>query len=263
MDLVSLLNWNPAINVLCTNLGDLADMFVCVSPPGGLEQGTTITSAPPTSTTGVSTAVPKPPNGKEESNYPCASWYTIQAGDYCEAVSIRQGIALRDFLFLNPSINAACNNLLLDIAYCVAAVGDINTYPSYPYSTTQPYTLSPPAYITTTETFSTVAPILTPIPVLPLAPGSRNDCANYAGYIPIPVPDFQHEQPIAPPPISKNINSCEFRLSGQGTLQDFLAWNPSLATIEPCYLQPGYRYCTLNHTSYTLGMFWSALPAAR
>lgn len=134
----------------------LAETLICVSPPGGDPgEGTPITEPPPTPTEDPATPVPKPTNGKDESNYPCAKWYTIQDGDYCESVSIRESIALRDFYFLNPSINEQCTNLLLDIAYCVAAVGDINTYPSYPHSTPPLYTLTSATYSTTTQTLST------------------------------------------------------------------------------------------------------------
>lgn len=252
LDGISLLGWNPAINVLCTNMDDLAAQYICVSPPGGGPgQGTPITKEPPTPTPDVPTAVPKPPNGKDESILPCARWYTIQEGDYCEAVSIRQSLPLQDLYYLNPSIDSSCTNLLLDIAYCVAAVGDINTYPSYPYSTTHPYTLATPTFSTTTTSFSTVAPIITPEPApLPLAPGSLTDCEEYAAHFPIPAPDFQHIQREAPP-VDARINLCDRALIEWGaTLHDFVLWNPSLVTADPCVLEAGYRYCALNHTSY-------------
>lgn len=44
-------------------------------------------------------------------------------------------ITLEDFYYLNPKLNTKCTNLLLDIAYCVAAVGDISTYSDYPTPT--------------------------------------------------------------------------------------------------------------------------------
>ncbi|KAK1752213.1 carbohydrate-binding module family 50 protein [Echria macrotheca] len=251
LDEISLLNWNPNINSLCSNLAVLAETLICVSPPGGEPgQGTPITTPPPTPTEEPPTAVPKPANGKAESNFPCGKWYTIQAGDYCEAVSIRQGIALQDFYYLNPSIDTGCTNLWLDTAYCVAPVGDINTYASYPYSTSLPYTLTSPTYTTTTFTPTTIVPSLTPVPTLPIAPGSLSSCDAYVEHVPVPPRADQSVQRDVPV-LTNNINSCDYAVSvGNIDMDDFLAWNPSLATVDPCYLQPGYRYCSLNHTSF-------------
>ncbi len=250
LNAVSLLNWNPNINPLCTNLGSLAKTLICVSPPGGDPgEGTPITEPPPTPTEDSATPVPKPTNGKDESNYPCAKWYTIQDGDYCESVSIRESIALRDFYFLNPSVNEQCTNLLLGIAYCVAAVGDINTYTSYPYSTAPLYTLTSATYSTTTQTLSTVAPSITPRTQLPVAPGTSSNCESYVEHVPVPAIADQNVQPDVPV-ITSNINSCDYAITASGvSLDDFLSWNPSLSSIDPCLLQDGYRYCVLNSTS--------------
>lgn len=250
LDAISLFNWNPNINALCSNLRRLVTTLICVSPPGGGPvTGTPITEPPTTPTEDATTAVPKPTNGKDESNYPCARWYTVQDGDHCESVSIRQSIALRDFYFLNPSIDEQCTNLLLGIAYCVAAVGDINTYASYPYSTTPAYTLTSPTYTTTTQTLSTVAPSITPLIELPLAPGTLSDCEDYVEHIPVPAIGDQNEQRDLPV-LTNNVNTCIFALSSYKIqMDDFLLWNPSLAEVDPCMLQEGYRYCALNHTS--------------
>lgn len=195
-------------------------------------------------------AVPKPTNGKDESNYSCSKWYTIQDGDYCEGISIREGVALRDFHFLNPSINEQCTNLLLDIAYCVAAVGNINTYISYPYSTSFLYTLTSAIYSTTTQTLSTVEPIITPWVELPIAPGTSSDCEGYVDHFPIPAIADQSVQPDKVV-ISNYINTCDFTTTVfEVSLDDFLSWNPSLESVDPCMLQEGYRYCGLNSTTF-------------
>lgn len=251
MDDISLLNWNPNINQLCTNLGPLAETLICVSPPGGDPgEGTITTAPPPTPTEDPATALPKPANGKDESNYPCSKWYTIQDGDYCESVSIQEGIALRDLYFLNPSLNEQCTNLLLDIAYCVAAVGDINTYISYPYSTSFLYTLTSATYSTTTQTLSTVEPIITPRVELPIAPGTSSDCEGYVDYFPVPAIADQSVQPDKVV-IGNFINSCDYATTTyEVSIDDFLSWNPSLASVDPCMLQEGYRYCALNSTSF-------------
>ncbi|OTB16721.1 carbohydrate-binding module family 50 protein [Daldinia sp. EC12] len=247
-----LLAWNPNINALCTNLGALVTTLICVSPPGGKPGDVTITIGPPTPTDDPTTPVPKPTNGKDESTDRCAKWYTVQDGDYCENVSIRQSISLRDFYFLNPSIDANCTNLLLDIAFCVLPVGDINTYSGYPYSTSSMYSLTRSAYVTTTPTLPTVVVSTTPISSLPTAPGTLANCADYVEYIPVQSVADQSQQPDVPL-FTDSINSCDFATTGFGvSLDDFLLWNPSLSSVDPCRLQKGYSYCARNSSSYSI-----------
>lgn len=250
LDWISLRLWNPNINPLCNNIGRFAQSYICVSPPGAEPgQGTPITTQPPTPTYDPPTAVPMPPNGKAESIYPCSKWYTIQSGDYCERISLAQGIALLDFYYLNPSIDSGCTNLWLDTAYCVGAVGDINTYPAYPYSTSLPYSLTSATYTTTTQTTTSIAPSLTPVVPLPLAAGSQSDCAEYFEHMPVEPRLDQHQQPQVPV-ITESINSCGFVANlFDVTHDDLLAWNPSLASLDSCMLQPGFRYCALHNTS--------------
>lgn len=253
LDVFGLLSWNPNINPLCRNLKSLVSSLVCVSPPGS--SGRPVPTPAPTPTDEVVTPVPKPTNGKDESNYPCAKWHTVQDGDHCESISIRQGIQLKDLYYLNPSLNTECTNLLLDIAYCVSAVGDINTYPGYPYSTTALYTLTSATYTTTTQTFSAVKPSITPLTELPLAPGSLSECESYVDYFPVEAIADQREQPYLPI-VGESINSCDFATTAnEVSLEDFLSWNPSLVGKDPCLLQAGYRYCSLKSSDYILGRF--------
>jgi hypothetical protein len=247
-----LLTWNPNINPLCTNIDSMHGNQICISPPGrSLEDVTTITDAPPTTTQPAPTAVPRPPNAKAESHQQCASWYEIQAGDYCQLISVQNGIEVRDFFFLNPSVDDPdCTNLWLETSYCVKAVGDINTYSGYPYSTTPPYTLTPPNYVTTTRSpLETVAPSATPIVVLPLAAGSHAEadgCLRFAQHRPVPVPRDQAQQTDVPS-LTKTVNSCDYVSAAHNALlEDLLAWNPSLEGLAPCQLQPGYRYCVAH-----------------
>lgn len=247
-----LLTWNPNINPLCTNMDSIYEYQICVSPPGRrLEDVTTITTAPPTPTQPPPTAVPRPPNAKAESHQQCAGWYEVQEGDYCQLISVQNGIEIRDFFFLNPSVDdPGCTALWLETSYCVRAVGDINTYPGYPYSTTPPYTLTPSSYVTTTRPpLQTVAPSATPIVVLPLAAGSHNEadgCLQFAQHMPVPIPGDQAEQTDVPS-LTKTVNSCDYLSAAHNALlEEFLAWNPSLEGLDPCQLQPGYRYCVAH-----------------
>ncbi|KAK2013707.1 LysM domain-containing protein [Colletotrichum eremochloae] len=247
-----LLTWNPNINPLCTNMVSMYEHQICVSPPGrSLDDVTTITTAPPTVTQPASTIVPRPSNAKAESHQRCAGWYEVKEGDYCQLISIRNAIELRDFFFLNPSVDDPdCTDLWLETSYCVKAVGDINTYSGYPYSTTPLYTLTPSSYVTTTRPpLQTVAPSATPIPVLPLAAGSQTEtdgCLRFAQYRVVPVQQDQSEQTDVPS-LTKTINSCDYVSAAHNVLlEDMLAWNPSLEALSPCTLQRGLRYCVAH-----------------
>ncbi|KAK2038552.1 LysM domain-containing protein [Colletotrichum somersetense] len=244
-----LLTWNPNISPLCTNLRDMVGDLICVSPPGRtLADATAVPSGPPTTTQPPATAVPRPSNAKAESHQMCAAWYEIKAGDYCQMISIKNSVEVRDFFFLNPSVdNPGCGNLWLNTSYCVQPVGDINTYPSYPYSTSPPYTLTPSDYVTTTQpAIETIAPSETPVADLPLASGSLDEadgCREFVEHVDVPIPRDQSQQPDVPQ-LTKNINTCDYVVAEQKILMDdFIEWNPSLRNVSPCVLQPNLRYC--------------------
>ncbi|KAI8152690.1 hypothetical protein K4K49_003054 [Colletotrichum sp. SAR 10_70] len=244
-----LLTWNPNISPLCTNLDDMVGHLICVSPPGRtLADATAVPSGPPTTTQPPATPVPRPSNAKAESNERCAAWYEIRTGDYCQMISIKNSVELRDFFFLNPSVDdPGCGNLWLNTSYCVQPVGDINTYPSYPYSTSPPYTLTPPDYVTTTQpAIETVAPSETPVVEHPLASGSRDEaggCREFVEHVEVPLQKDQSQQPDVPQ-LTKNINACDYVVAAQRiTMEDFIEWNPSLSNVDPCVLQPNLRYC--------------------
>jgi hypothetical protein len=159
--------------------------------------------------------------------------YQVTEGDDCSLVSIANSISITDFYFLNPEIDANCTNLGLGEAYCIAAVGDISTYSSYPTTT--------PLFTVTTASFPSVntsIPAATSNPgyiyiprYLPTAPGTLSGCKFYRDY-----DDSMF-----------NLNSCKvIALLYEVTTDNFLAWNPSLdSNMTTCSLQPGYSYCTI------------------
>ncbi|KAK4660328.1 hypothetical protein QC762_0017910 [Podospora pseudocomata] len=209
-----------------------------LAPPGRtLDEITRITTLPPTTTQPPETAVPRPTNAKAESHTRCGSWYEIQEGDYCQAISIRQAIPLQDFFFLNPSIsNPDCLNLWLETSYCVKPVGDINMYSDYPYSTSPVYTLTSSNYVTTTASLvDRVPPIPTPIISLPLAPGSRTAADGCLGFVNhrVVVPQMDQSLQTDVPPLTNMINSCDYVLGAYEVhLDEFLSWNPSLVAVS-------------------------------
>lgn len=99
---------------------------ICVSNPG--EAYVTPPAMPPLAPSTATSAAPVPTNAKDESNRNCGEWYNVVEGDYCNLVTIKYGISLSDFIFLNPSINSNCTNLLFGINYCVQPVGDSKYY---------------------------------------------------------------------------------------------------------------------------------------
>ena len=138
---------------------------------------------------------------------------------------LRRSISLRDFYFLNPSINISdCLNLWLETSYCVKAVGDINTYKGYPYSTSPIYTLTSPNYVTTTVALiNTVKPIVTPILELPLAPGSLTEdqgCLEFANYR-VVTPQRDQPQQRDVPAFTNTINNRDFVSASFGVLKTF------------------------------------------
>lgn len=170
----------------------------------------------------ATTPVPKPTNAPEESNSRCAQWHVIQEGDYCDSVSIHQNIALKDFYFLNPQINANCTNLLLGLAYCVQAVGDISTYSGYP-SSSKLYTLTSLMYTTTTSILPAVPASTTALTPLPTAPGTVLDCQAYVEYVAVPGFTDQSQSPDVSV-ITDKINSSDYVISAYGVaLSDFTA----------------------------------------
>lgn len=234
------------------------------SPPGRTLAQVTVTAQPST-TEGPPTSVPRPANAKAESNQRCAGWYEVQDGDYCQAISIRQGISMRNFYFLNPSIDQPqCRNLWLKTSYCVKAVGDINTYSGYPYSTSPAYTLTSSSFTTTSgSAVDTVKPIATPIVQLPLASGSQTTaqgCLLFANYR-VVTPQRDQSQQQDKPVFSKSVNSCDFVSALYNVLlEDLLSWNPSLVKGDKCAMQPGFSYCAYHKDLKRT--FPSACPAA-
>ncbi|CAO2650794.1 Nn.00g020860.m01.CDS01 [Neocucurbitaria sp. VM-36] len=225
--------WNPIINAGCHNLYKMNETSICVSNPG--EAYVTPPAMPPLAPSTATSAAPVPTNAKDESNRNCGEWYNVVQGDYCNLVTIKYGISLSDFVFLNPSINSNCTNLLLDISYCVEPVGDINTYPGRPgYHTPGPTGL-PFTKVTFTPTSAASA---TPTSTrLPFATDTRDDCYRYFDgsqmQMDISGTSFRHQCDLA---------AAVYEV----TLEELLTWNPDLGNdtaAANCIFQPGVRYC--------------------
>ncbi|KAI8273677.1 hypothetical protein K4K60_010537 [Colletotrichum sp. SAR11_57] len=230
-----LMAWNPVINPVCSNLNMMNGTTLCIEPPGPKLPPAQTTNVPPVTPT---SAAPIPSNTAIGSDKPCGRWYEVEAGDYCNLVTLKFAISLDDFMFLNTGINANCTNLFAQESYCVQAVGDINNYPGRPgYAsvtidpnesfTGVPFTMLPNATMT-----------LDPRPTqLPLATGVRDDCVFY-----FKGDDYQYSSDV----FGYWNSNCEIAASNYNVdFDSFIAWNSLTTNVtDPaCVFQVGLRYC--------------------
>ncbi|GKT49645.1 lysM domain-containing protein [Colletotrichum spaethianum] len=232
---MQLLAWNSVINPVCSNLDMMNGTTLCIEPPGPKLPPAVTTGIPPSTPT---TAAPIPSNTAIGSDKPCGRWYEVEAGDYCNMLTLKFAISLPDFLFLNTGINSNCTNLFAAESYCVQAVGDINTYPGRPGHVS--FTIDPSA--TFTGVPFTMLPnatmTLDPRPTqLPLATGVRDDCYFY-----FKGDEYQYSSDV----FGFWNSNCEIAASNYNVdFDSFVAWN-SLATNvtdSACVFQVGLQYC--------------------
>lgn len=248
--------WNPIINMACSNLPAMNGTELCVDAPGRKFEAPSGTVPPLTPTV----AVPRPSDAADGSTKPCARWYDVQKGDFCNALTLKFGISLADFLFLNPAVNENCTNLFAEESYCVQAVGDstfsllfslppppivpriadkstVNTYSGRPGFVS--VTIDPSATFTGipfTALPNATATGFTRYTPLPIANDTRDDCVHYfAG----------EDMQIDVNGTSWN-STCVFAAyMYEVDLDEFAAWNPGLGDVRSpsCAFQSGVRYC--------------------
>jgi hypothetical protein len=229
-------------------------------PPGGFLDSSN--TSPGGASASATVTAPVPTNAMDGSNRDCGTWYTvsesfdwkqktsytdahdsdtmqIQAGDTCALVSIANSIALADFYFLNPEINKDCTNLLLGIAYCVKAVGNIHTYSGYTITNTAlPVTVPPasfPSVNTAIPTPSSDPGFTYTVSLLPTAPGTIPGC------------DVYQNSANASSPWNDCSNAA---YANQVSPSELMTWNPSLSrNLSMCELKPGFSYCVRLHNA--------------
>ncbi|KUI60197.1 hypothetical protein VP1G_07396 [Cytospora mali] len=103
---------NPSLFANCSNL--LTGIDYCVA---------TVVAATTTSTAvATSTAVPAPTQTVTGTTSTCYEWYVVQSGDSCEKIDDLYGITLDYFRSLNTYVDAACDNIWANYAYCVNGI---------------------------------------------------------------------------------------------------------------------------------------------
>ncbi|KAI2907774.1 CAZyme family GH55 [Aspergillus niger] len=119
--------YNPWLNVDCTNLQTTRQVHgsvLCLSPQGGSHNVTGTGSPCPGISDGYTNVVQYAPTNstiaKGTTCY-CGKWYTVQQGDSCATICIKQGIPSSLFLAVNPSLSTSdCDtSLQVGYTYCV------------------------------------------------------------------------------------------------------------------------------------------------
>lgn len=195
----------------------------------------------------------------------CPQSYIVQPNDSCDAIALSKFVSTSSIIKAG-NLNSGCTNLQAGASLCLPSRCELYRVK---YDETCESILAQHCYIDEislmnwnpninqlctnlgplAETLICVSPpvkpILIPMVELPIAPGTSPDCEGYVDYFTISAESAEKFG------ISNYINSCDFATTAyEVTLDDFLSWNPSLASIDPCMLQEGYSYCGLNSTSH-------------
>ena len=109
---------NPSINSDCTDL--IAGLAYCIQPTADWNS----TSTDSTTTAAYVTAPAPTVSGTTTQ---CYEWHTVVSGDYCGLLESEYGITFAQLQQWNPTLDAACSNLILGDAYCVTGDGDSAT----------------------------------------------------------------------------------------------------------------------------------------
>ncbi|EPS35119.1 hypothetical protein H072_11394 [Dactylellina haptotyla CBS 200.50] len=222
---VMLQSWNPGIDHWCRNFdgGYFIGQDICVSNPYGPFTIPTVTDPGTSQISTASTVVPIPTSLAPNVNTRCGRYYQVSLGDNCNLVIQRNGISLEDFIFLNPMINSNCTNLWAGYNYCILPVGTITTYSGHPLSI-QTNTAPPTMFDWNSLATTTEGPVATGTPI-PLANGTRLDCAYYFGS-------------------TEYSKSCADAATQYGVKQeDIEQWNQELTPGTNCAFKIGYQYC--------------------
>ncbi|KAK6333339.1 hypothetical protein TWF718_011154 [Orbilia javanica] len=205
MSLGDLVSYNPGLNGDCTNLWE--DFTICLNSNGGEFTPTTIEGTVPTRVGEYATETIAPPGPTPDGTTPyCGKWYTVKEGDFCELISIAEGVTLDLFYKMNPFINnQTCDNLWVDTSYCVWPIEGWDIIDN----------AEPLPEITYTETTITA-----PAPTIS---GTTTHCYQW------------HER-------VEDHNCDELQATWGVTLEELRLWNPSI-NLDCSNLQTGKAYC--------------------
>ncbi|KAI1840788.1 hypothetical protein JX266_012995 [Neoarthrinium moseri] len=231
-----------ALTMGCYNLPDVGEAFVEYNsgPTHSLESNDQLSmfefslmESSPSGTVSVNagnavtTAAAVPTDAQPQSNTYCAEWYYVQSGDYCASISLKFSISLSDFYFMNPQVDENCSNLWANTSYCIAAVGNIQTYSGYVTTT------AATTYTKTSRLIDYTATPVEPAPQKPTASGTISGCYLYENAWDLTSRLSNLDQK----------NACDrWADMFEVTVDYLLEWNPNLSK-DNCVLQSGYSYC--------------------
>ncbi|EDO02976.1 hypothetical protein SS1G_05453 [Sclerotinia sclerotiorum 1980 UF-70] len=220
---IQLNTWNPILGDLCRSINLSVGDSICVSPPGEPNYTVPTITAPPTSGPSTTAAPVPTPLAPGTTDY-CAQYHLTEKGEYCNLLVVKFSIALEDFLFLNPHVNAKNPSLQVNSTDCAPEAG-------------QRYCMAQwnGASFAQTKTIATSTP-------LPVRDGVTPDCKDYSS-------------------VNAGITCQNILDRNSITIEQFYAWNPAvgpkcgnlwsgetyiLGRNHDCkgrLIDIGYRYC--------------------
>ena len=137
--------YNPSLNGDCTNLGPNGTV-VCVSSPDGSYTPVSLPGSNSSWALGeyANSVVPAPGSTAFGTTSQCGAYYQVQIADTCNRISLAAKVSIALFQEINPSIDAACDNLIPNLWYCVHPTYDWNVTLSDGGSTPSSTTVAPP-----------------------------------------------------------------------------------------------------------------------
>lgn len=97
-------SYNPNIDSGCYNFNQTIGYQICANEPGQKYIAPNITAVG--AVTSFTTAAAVPTDIATNTTQNCGEYYLVAAGDDCDLITVKFGIALADFLVLNPELNA-------------------------------------------------------------------------------------------------------------------------------------------------------------
>ncbi|UPK92499.1 hypothetical protein LCI18_003434 [Fusarium solani-melongenae] len=225
------LSWNSQVDSLCSNVGTLKGTKICVSNPLGDFSFPSNTQRD-TSTATTPAAVPS--KVPDDTTRNCGKYALVEQGQDCSDLLAASSITMKELqgylcnlalttpdspsIVLNPQVWENCTNLWVNYYYCVKPVGTVTTYPGYGGTAVQSTASGSFTQVESHENRNATKPLdryQSQRGVVPLAKGTRLDCATY----------YWIEN------ITDNDSADCWALAGIYGIEpeELVLWNPSLA----------------------------------
>ncbi|RSM03029.1 hypothetical protein CEP52_007638 [Fusarium oligoseptatum] len=210
-----IISWNSEVDSLCSKVGTLKGTKICVSNPLG---DFSFPSNTQSDTSTATTAAAVPSKVPDDTTRNCGKYALVEPGQDCSDLLAASSITMKDFMVLNPQVWENCTNLWVDYYYCVKPVGTVTTYPGYGGTPVTSTTEGRFTQVQGRENRNATNPLdryKSLRGIVPLAEGTRLDCATY----------YWIEN------ITDNDSANCWALAGIYGIEpaELVLWNPSLA----------------------------------